>query len=57
MTTMKYLFIIAEIPESEAAFKTPDGKGLGAFPHNRKVPVLASSLSNNCTKKGRLLAV
>lgn len=51
------VFVIAEIPKSEAAFKTPDGKGLGAFPHTRQIPVLASSLSSNCTKKSSLLAV
>lgn len=51
------VFKWAEIPETETTYKTPNGKGLWTFHHNKKVPVLAGSSSSNCTKKGRLFAV
>lgn len=51
------LFKLAEILEREAAYKTPKGKDLKTFHHNRKVPVLGSSSPSYCTKKGWLLAI
>lgn len=50
------VFKLAEIPEKEAAYKTPNGRGLSTFHHSRKLPFLASSSSSYCTKKGRLFA-
>lgn len=48
------VFKLARIPETEAAYKIPNGKGLWTFHHNRKVSVLASSSSYYYPKKGLL---
>lgn len=46
------IFKLAEILERGAAYKTPKGKDLRTFHHNRKISVLGSSSPSYCTKKG-----